>query len=122
MSVYPSAVLLAVIYGMITDGDLYLALFTGNPTPLGNGPEVTGGSYERQVIEFGSIVNNKISNNALIAFGGLPAGTVTHWGIFDAETNGNLKVYGALDYSVVAQAGDEINFPVGNLSISISGS
>ncbi len=122
MSVYPSAALLTVIYTMIKQGDQYLALFTGDPTPIGIGPEIIGGSYKRQTIEFGSLIDNKISNTALITFGNLPAGVVTHWAVFDSNTGGNTKVYGSLDYPITIESGDEIDFPIGNLSISITGS
>lgn len=121
MSVYPSYAFLSMIYGLITAGDLVLALYKGDPLPTGTGPEVSGGSYARQLIEFGSLVDGFITNNAVITFSQLPTAKITHWAIFESNT-GVMKVYGALDNSVDCVVGDEINFPVGNLSIGITGS
>lgn len=122
MSTFPSTVYIAEIYGLITGETPHLALYTTNPTAAGTGTEVTGGSYARQPITFGSITGGSISNSAVISFTGVPTATITHWGIKDALTGGDLKVYGALTSSIASVSGDEVQFPIGNLQINLAGS
>jgi hypothetical protein len=122
LSAFPSTAYIASIYGLITGSTHYLALYTSNPTAADSGTEVTGGSYARQAITWGSIVGGSISNSALISFSGVPAATITHWGIKSAATGGTLKIYGPLNSSVASISGDEIQFPVGNLQINLAGS
>lgn len=122
MSVLPSTVFVSEALGLISGDTPYLALYTTDPTAAGTGDEVTGGSYIRKAITFGAISGNSISNTSAVVFTGMPAATVTHFGIRDSVTNGDLLVYGTLNAPVTTIAGDEVNFPIGNISISISGS
>lgn len=121
MSVLPSTVFIGEIYGLITGDTPHLALYTSNPGVGNTGTEVTGGSYARKPITFGAISGSSISNSAALTFSGMPTATVTHWGILDALSGGDLKVYGALDGTVGSVSGDEIIFPIGNLTINLSG-
>jgi hypothetical protein len=45
-------------------------------------------------------------------------GTITHWGLYDAETNGNLLIYGALDASRTINDGDSLTFAAGAIDIT----
>ena len=77
---------------------VYLALFTSNPTDAGTGTEVTGNGYARKVIPFSTATTGTISNASEVAFA-TPTGAwgiVTHFGIYDALTGGNLLVHGPL--------------------------
>lgn len=82
---------------------VYVALYTSNPTAADTGQEVSGGAYARQAVTFAApIVENgkqTIKNSADIQFPIATAdwGTVTHVGIRDAATGGNLLYFGALD-------------------------
>jgi hypothetical protein len=106
----------------------YVALYTAAPTDAGGGTEVSGGSYARS-----SVTNNATnwpaaagtprskSNGTAIAFAAPTAnwGTVTHFGIFDASTSGNLLYWGALSASKVINGGDGApSFAIGALSVS----
>jgi hypothetical protein len=73
---------------------LYVALYTTDPTDADTGTEVSGGAYTRKAVVFDA--QNK--NNADITFPEATAdwGTITHIGIRDAETGGNLLAYKAL--------------------------
>lgn len=122
MSVLPSTVFIGEVYALITGDTPHLALYTSNPGVGNTGTECTGGSYARKPITFGAVSGSTIANSAALTFSGMPTATVTHWGILDALTNGNLKVYGALDGTVGAVSGDEIIFPIGNLEINLAGS
>lgn len=122
MSAFPTTLYIAQIYALITSGTPYLALYTTTPTIAGGGTEVSGGSYARKAITFGSVISGSIANSIAISFTGVPAANITHWGIKDALTSGNLLLFGALDSSVNALSGDEITFPIGNLQINLTGS
>ncbi len=122
MSMFPSTFYIAEIYAVVTGDTPYVALYTTNPTKADTGTEVTGGSYARQAVTFGSIVNGSVSNSAAVVFSGLPTATVTHFAIKSAASAGNMRLFGALSSSTAVVSGDQITFPVGNLQISLAGS
>jgi hypothetical protein len=96
-----------------------LALFTSNPTDAGSGTEVTGGSYARQTITFGTAASGgTISNTADITFTTMPAASVTHVGIYEHTTN-NLLFHGALSSTKSVDAGDTFKISTGDLDISL---
>lgn len=122
MSAYPSTAYIAEVFAVITGDTPYLALYTSDPTVAGSGTEVTGGSYARKAITFGAVAGSSISNSVAITFTGMPTATVTHWGIKDAVSAGNLKTFGPLSSPISSISGDEVSFPIGNLQISLAGS
>lgn len=104
---------------------VYLALFTTDPTDAGSGTEVStsGTNYSRQSIAFSSASSGTTSNSADVEFSqatGSGFGTVTHFGIFDASTSGNLLFHGALTASKTIAAGDVFKVASGNLSITVA--
>jgi hypothetical protein len=104
---------------------VYLALFTTDPTDAGSGTEVStsGTNYARQSIAFSSASSGTTSNSADVEFSqatGSGFGTVTHFGIFDASTAGNLLFHGALTSSKTIDAGDVFKIASGNLSITVA--
>jgi hypothetical protein len=104
---------------------VYLALFTTDPTDAGSGTEVStsGTNYARQSIAFSSASSGTTSNSADVEFSqatGSGFGTVTHFGIFDASTAGNLLFHGALTASKTIAAGDVFKVASGNLSITVA--
>lgn len=76
----------------------YLALFTAAPSDAGGGTELSGLGYARQAITFGAAASGVVSNTSTHTYtaSGGSWGTVTHYGIFDAITTGNLLWHGAL--------------------------
>jgi len=101
-------------------GTLYLALFTSNPDEDGSGTEVSGGDYARQTIAF-TVSGNTASNTADVEFPTATAsyGTVTHVGIYDALTSGNLMAYASLTASKTIASGDVFRVPAGDLDITL---
>jgi hypothetical protein len=97
---------------------LYLALYTTDPTIADTGSEVTGGSYVRKAISFGTEANGAVNSNAAINFTSMPAVRVTHWGIRDASSGGNLMYFGAFDIPVDVAGG--ATFPVASGDLGIS--
>jgi len=122
MAATPSNALITSVLNSITGDTPYIALYTNNPTAADTGTEVTGGSYVRKSVSFGSITSGSVSNVSSITFSGMPNTTVSHWGIKNASTGGTLKVFGAFTTPIVLQAGDDITIGVGQLTVSLSGS
>jgi hypothetical protein len=100
---------------------VYVALFTSDPTDAGTGTEVSGGGYARQPVTFNAPSNGQVTNAADILFPVATAswGTVTHVGIYDAATGGNLLFSGALTTSKTISANDQLKIAAGSLSISL---
>lgn len=103
---------------------LYFALFTAAPSDSGGGTEVTGGSYARvaktnNATNFPAASGGLKSNGTAVNFGVASAswGTVTHVGVFDAASAGNLLVWGALTTSKVIGNGDSAEFAIGEFDL-----
>jgi predicted metal-binding membrane protein len=101
---------------------LYLALFTSNPDEDGSGTEVStsGTAYARQEVAF-TTSGNTTSNTAAVEFPTATAsyGTVSHVGVMDASTGGNLLAYAALTSSKAISSGDVFRVPAGDLDITL---
>lgn len=99
---------------------VYVGLYTAAPTDAGGGTEVSGGGYAREAATFGAASGGSISNSAIVDFGTTTGawGTVTHFGIFDAETAGNLLYWDALTAEKVIGNGDPVSFPIGDLTVT----
>jgi hypothetical protein len=100
----------------------YLALYTSDPTDADTGTEVSGGSYARQSITFGAPSNGASTNSAAIEFPQATGswGTVTHVGIRDASTSGNLLYHTPLDVSKTIASGDIFKIAIGSLSVTLA--
>jgi hypothetical protein len=104
--------------------NLYVGLYTVNPSDTGGGTEVSGAGYTRVTIS-SSLANwagtqaaastvassgntGTTSNNGAITFGtpGANWGSITGFGIFDAVTAGNLLIWGALTTPKTVNNGD----------------
>lgn len=118
---------------------LYVALFTAAPSDSGGGTEVSGGSYARASVT-SSLANwagtqsagsttassgtgGQTSNNGAITFPSPTGnwGTVTHFGIFDAASSGNLLFHGALTASKTINSGDAApSFQAAQLAVTFA--
>lgn len=100
--------------------NVYLALFTSDPADDASGTEVSGNGYSRQAITFASASSGSASSSSQEEFtaSGGAFGTVTHFGIFDASTSGNLLYHGALTASKTIADGDTLRFASGNITIT----
>lgn len=118
--------------------NLYVGLLTAAPSDSGGGTEVSGNNYSRVTVanslanwagtqSAGSTVassgtGGQTSNNAAITFA-TPSGTwgtVTHFGIYDAVSGGNLMFWGALTISKTINQSDTVTFPAASLSITFA--
>lgn len=95
---------------------IYVSLHTGDPGENGAN-EVTGGEYKRQLATFSAPSNKQTSNPSDIEFDNMPACTITHMGLWDAETEGNFWWGGQLVVSKQLDEGDAVRFFAGNLDV-----
>ena len=110
-----------------TVASLRLALFTADPTDAGNLNEVaTGTWYSRQptgtfTAPAPSASSQQSSNVASITFPAVTgsAVTVTHVGIFDAATAGNMLLSAPMTSSKTLQVGDVLSFAPGTIVASL---
>jgi len=108
---------------------LAIGLLTAAPSDTGGGTEVTGGSYARVSVNpldanWAAIVGNNgtTSNVSAVTFPAPTAnwGTITHFGIYDAASAGNLLFYGALTTSKTVNNGDAApSFAGGALTVQV---
>jgi hypothetical protein len=109
-------------------GTLYVALNTGVPSDDagGNFLEPVGNGYARVAhtntkSNWTTSSNGALENSTAVTFPQAtgPWGTVTHFGIYDASTGGNIYGSGALVLSKTIVSGDTPSFPSGALDISL---
>ena len=100
--------------------NVYLASHTADPLDAGTGAEVSGNGYARQAITFAAASSGSASSNSAEEFtaSGGDFGTITHFGIWDALTSGNLLYHGALTASKTIADGDTLRFASGNITIT----
>ena len=100
-----------------------VGLYTAAPSDSGGGTEVTGGSYARVTTAAGdwnAAASGSTTNANAITFPTASGswGTVTHFGLFDAATSGNLLRWAALGTSKAVNNGDTASFPAGSLTFT----
>jgi len=100
---------------------VYAGLFKSDPTDAGTGVEVSGGGYVRQEITFSSPVDGQTMNTLDILFPVATAlwGTITHIGIYDAQTGGNLLLYGPLEFERTIDISSQFKIPASYLIIRL---
>lgn len=113
---------------LTSPGQVYIALFTGDPTEAGTGPETAYTNYARQscgatpASAFSALDGNGTTKNTATltfpAVGGASSVTVTHWALFDAASVGNMLLYGALTAQKTLDPTDVPSFPANALQIT----
>jgi hypothetical protein len=110
---------------------LYVGLFTAAPAEAGTGgTEATGTGYARvatATTDWNSATEGDPSHteNANIIDFGTAGGTwssgsnMTHFGIWDASTSGNLLAFAALTTAKPVISGDPVSFAVGALVFTL---
>jgi len=113
--------------------NVYVALFTADPTDDGSGAEVSSGAwvgYARIDAASGAAIstgwvasaNGSSSNAKTITFaanGGAGDVIVTHIGLFDALTAGNLLYHTPLTTSKTVQPSDVLSFDIGAITVTV---
>jgi hypothetical protein len=97
-----------------------VALYTVTPDDTGGGTEVTGGSYARTAITWGTPASGAVSNSADITFPTASAswGTVVALAIWDTSGT-NMLAWGPLTANKTVGNGDVFKILTGNLALSL---
>lgn len=102
--------------------NIFVSLYTSNPNDDDSGTEVSGTNYARVAVTFGAASSASASNSADVTFAAAGSGgfgTVTHIGIHDASSAGNLLFHGAVTTSKTIDEGDTFQISSGNLTVSL---
>ena len=113
VSTYMKNAVLDAFFGV---GTVTMSLHTADPGVSGAN-EVTGGSYARQTLVYGSAASGAIKNLETVTFPNLPAGTVTHAGFWK---NGQFCQGAALTAPRTVLAGDGLYFSADNIAHLVS--
>jgi hypothetical protein len=102
----------------------YVGLYTAAPSDSGGGTEVSGNGYAREAVTFAAATSpgGTTSNTGAVSFtaSGGDWGTITHIGIHDAVSGGNLLWHGAMTASKTVADGDTLEFSIGNIDLTIA--
>ena len=100
---------------------VYVGLYTSNPNEGNTGTEISGGSYARQPLSVTTASGGVVTSSADVTFPQATTswGTISHIGLLDALTSGNLLMYTALTTSKVIDSGDVLKIATGSLTASI---
>lgn len=99
----------------------FVGLFTVAPTDTTSGTEVSGGSYARQELAVSAASAGVVTSSADVVFPQATAnwGTISHIGILDALTSGNLLMYTPLTTSKTIEEGDILKLSSGNITVTL---
>ena len=100
---------------------VYVGLYTSDPADDNSGTEVSGGSYARQILAVTTASAGIVTSDADVTFPQATAnwGTISHIGILDALTSGNLLMHTSLTTSKTIELGDIFKIPTGNLTAEL---
>ncbi|WP_075881445.1 phage tail fiber protein [Vreelandella massiliensis] len=116
-----------------TPATIYMALFTTDPTDAASGNEVTDSAYVRQDMAKGETISSgwtspstsgdgtEVSNAKVIQFPPVADGTVTasHYGLYDAQTGGNLLYHGAFTVAKTLEINDVLSIDIGGVKVIV---
>ncbi len=103
---------------------LFLSLYSTNPTDADVGTEANYEGYQRQAITFGTPTISGgvaiVQNSALVQFSVVPSasGTIAFAALRTAATGGDLVYYGSLAASYQLNQGVQPIIPIGALTVS----
>lgn len=118
-----NATLRATAYSSPAVANLYLALFTADPTDANvTANEVSAAWYTRITTGTWAAPSGGVSSNlSTITFPAVTSAsvTVTHIGIYDASTGGNLLYSQAMSASKTLAVNDVLVFAIGDIDIDL---
>lgn len=100
---------------------VYVGLYTSDPADDNSGTEVSGGSYARQILSVTTASGGIVTSSADVTFPQATAswGTISHIGLLDAITSGNLLMHTALTTSKTIDSGDVLKISTGSLTANL---
>lgn len=108
-----------------TKPTVYVALSTADPTDDGSGiAEPSGNGYARVTTDgddWDAASSGATANAAAITFPTASGswGTITHFALFDADTDGNMLAHGDLSSSQAISTNQIPRFDIGELDITL---
>lgn len=101
---------------------VYCALFESSPGDDDSGTECSGTDYARKVATFTDASGGSCSNTTNITFteAGGAWGTITHIGLYDHISTGNLLWWGTLDASKDVDKGDTFKINKNDLDLALT--
>ena len=99
---------------------VYIGLATASFADDNSGTELTGNNYSRVSASFDAASSGTTDNSAAIEFAAATGswGSVSHFGIFDAASSGNLLIHGAFTSAKTIASGDVLKIATGDLDIT----
>ena len=99
---------------------VYVGLATASFADDNSGTELSGSGYARKSAAFDAAASGTTDNSAAIEFSAATGswGSVSHFGLFDALTGGNLLIHGAFDTPKTIASGDILKIPAGDLDVT----
>lgn len=102
----------------------YVALYTSAPSDAGGGTELSGNGYVREAVTFAVATSGTgtTSNTGAVVFTAVGGdwGSITHMGIHDASSSGNLLWHGSLAAAKTVLDGDSLEFSVNNINLTVT--
>jgi|AntRauTorcE11898_2_1112593.scaffolds.fasta_scaffold103009_1 hypothetical protein len=114
-----------------TPATIYLALFTSDPTDASTGQELVDSAYVRQDLAKGGSISSgwtspatsgegfAVSNAKVTQFPPIADGskTISHYGLYDAQTGGNLMYHGEFTVAKTLEINDVLSIDIGGLQV-----
>jgi hypothetical protein len=99
---------------------VYVGLSTGSFNDDNSGTEISGSGYARVAATFNAAASGTADNSSAIQFSAATGswGTISHFGLFDASSGGNLLIHGAFTTAKTIASGDILKIDAGDLDIS----
>ena len=99
---------------------VYVGLATATFADDNSGTELTGNGYTRVAATFNAAASGTADNDAAIEFSAATSswGTVSHFGLFDASSGGNLLIHGAFTTAKTIASGDVLKIAAGDLDVT----
>jgi len=102
---------------------LYVALFSSATDDAGGGTELVGNGYARQLVTVSSAASpggtTSNSNDLFFEATGSNWDTITHMGIYDSISGGNLLWHGAVTEETLIEVGQIFVFIIGSIDFTL---
>ena len=100
---------------------VYVGLYTSNPGDDNSGTECTGSAYARQALSVTTASGGIVTSSADVTFPQATGswGTISHIGLLDAVTSGNLLMHTPLTTSKTIDTGDIFKIASGSLTAEL---
>lgn len=100
---------------------VYVGLYTSDPGDDNTGTEVSGGSYARQILSVTTATAGIVTSSTDITFPQATGswGIISHIGLLDSLTSGNLLMHTALTTTKTIETGDVLRISSGDLTAAL---